>query len=628
MSGLAAKLAVGLLGICLAIPAGAAAASGELTPVGGSAWQAEPEFEIEWDPIAPPEPRRAVYRIYDSRLRPRIDHSRPLADLLTTVRVPETPDAYLLEAWLENGSGGEGPHSMTVLRFDDSAPPPPRVDPLPPWVPGIDPVVVRAGRSPDPPTPSGTRGFAVSADRGGGSMPCARLDRCLASELDLADGEGGTVSLGTLPEGLNFVRVVAVSGSGVPSPATTTAVRVDGSAPVPSLDGRPAGWSNRPVPVTAKARDALSGMAARGPGGPFTAIAVDGAAPTRAPGDSVEAWVAGSGIHVVEYFARDAVGNLGRGGGPVAIRIDEDAPSVAFAAAQDPTEPERVEATVSDGLSGPSSHRGWIGIRLRGTRASFKPLPTRNAGNRLVARWDSDADPPGTYELVAVGYDAAGNSATGSSRSRGARMVLVNPLKAQAELAAGISRRRFAGRLRRAGGGPLAGREVLVTETFRPGSVPRQRTTAVETGRTGAFSLRLGPGPSREIVARFDGSGLLSRAASPRTRLDVSTGVRLRASAASARIGGEPIVFSGEVRHRGAATVAGLPVELQFRFRGDGWRGFRTVETDRRGRFRYRYRFSDDDSRGVRFQFRAYVKGREGWPYGPGTSRPVLVRGI
>ncbi|HWJ43501.1 MAG TPA: hypothetical protein VNR67_08715, partial [Solirubrobacterales bacterium] len=91
--------------------------------------------------------------------------------------------------------------------------------------------------------------------------------------------------------------------------------------------------------------------------------------------------------------------------------------------------------------------------------------------------------------------------------------------------------------------------------------------------------------------------------------------------------GGRPIVFSGRIRRRGAATVANLPVELQFRFRGGTWSGFRTVEADAQGRFRYRYRFSDDDSRGVRFQFRAHVKGREGWPYGPGTSRPVNVTG-
>jgi hypothetical protein len=68
-------------------------------------------------------------------------------------------------------------------------------------------------------------------------------------------------------------------------------------------------------------------------------------------------------------------------------------------------------------------------------------------------------------------------------------------------------------------------------------------------------------------------------------------------------------------------------VELQFRYPGAGWSGFRTVQTDAHGRFRYAYRFSDDDSRGVRFQFRAYAKGREGWPYEPAASRPIAVTG-
>ncbi|HEY3435868.1 MAG TPA: hypothetical protein VGK41_09475, partial [Solirubrobacterales bacterium] len=177
------------------------------------------------------------------------------------------------------------------------------------------------------------------------------------------------------------------------------------------------------------------------------------------------------------------------------------------------------------------------------------------------------------------------------------------------------------------GGGLLAGQDVLVTETFAAGSRPHQRTSVVKTDRDGAFSLRLGPGPSRDVVTRFTGTSLLSRATSDAAHIEAATKVRLRSSAATARVGGRPVVFGGRVGHRGAATVAGLPVELQFRFRGSDWSEFRTVETDARGRFRYRYRFSDDDSRGVRFQFRAHVKGREGWPYGPGTSRPVKVTG-
>jgi hypothetical protein len=46
------------------------------------------------------------------------------------------------------------------------------------------------------------------------------------------------------------------------------------------------------------------------------------------------------------------------------------------------------------------------------------------------------------------------------------------------------------------------------------------------------------------------------------------------------------------------------------------------------GRFRYAYRFSDDDSRGARFQFRAFASAQNDWPYEPGSSGPVAVLGV
>ena len=72
---------------------------------------------------------------------------------------------------------------------------------------------------------------------------------------------------------------------------------------------------------------------------------------------------------------------------------------------------------------------------------------------------------------------------------------------------------------------------------------------------------------------------------------------------------------------------AGLPVSLQFRLGEGAWSEFRTVQTDSRGRFDYPYSFTDDDSRGVRFQFRAISIGQPGWPYAPGISAPVRVSG-
>jgi len=619
-------LLAALLTLSLSTPAETAAASGELSTTAGSSWQATRTFAIEWDPVAPADPIYAFYRFYDSQGQVAQAFRRPIALMLKDIEVPPLPDAYTLEAWLESGSGERGAPSTAILRFDNAPPSPPELDSPPNWIVGTEPVVVGVEGSSDPPPLSGVGGYAISVDRGSGSSPCAQPDHCFGADIDLAGGEGGSLQLGTLPEGVHFVRAVAVSGAGVPSQLATATVRVDGSAPDLSLEGAPAGWSSRPVLVTARAADSLSGMTAAGPLGPFTAIAVDGAAPARAPGGAVSAWVGSSGAHSVEYFARDAAGNLSSSARST-VRIDEDPPLAVFAAAQDPAEPERIEATVSDPLSGPSQDRGSIGIRLSGSHARFEPLPTRNAGDRLVAHWDSDSYPPGKYEFLAIGYDAAGNSGAGTNRARGGRMVLVNPLKAQVELRAGLSRRRFTGSLHRIGGGRIAGQDVVVTETFAAGSKPRQRLTVVSTDREGAFALHLKAGPSRDVVARFAGTPLLSRAASSLAYIDSPTKVRMRSSAPTARVGGKPIVFTGKVAHRGAATVAGLPVELQFRFRGGAWSEFRTVEADPRGRFRYRYRFSDDDSRGVRFQFRAQIKGREGWPYGPGTSRPVSVTG-
>jgi hypothetical protein len=100
--------------------------------------------------------------------------------------------------------------------------------------------------------------------------------------------------------------------------------------------------------------------------------------------------------------------------------------------------------------------------------------------------------------------------------------------------------------------------------------------------------------------------------------------VRLRASAGSAKVGGAPLIFAGKVV---VPPAGGKSVELQFRLPGQDWTEFRTVQTDTGGHFRYAYRFSDDDSRGVRFQFRAYAPAQDDWPYEPGGSRPVIVLG-
>ena len=71
----------------------------------------------------------------------------------------------------------------------------------------------------------------------------------------------------------------------------------------------------------------------------------------------------------------------------------------------------------------------------------------------------------------------------------------------------------------------------------------------------------------------------------------------------------------------------GLSVELEFRLSGLPWAQVRTVQTDAAGRFAYPYSFSDDDSAGVRFLFRAFVPATGDWPFVPATSRPLAVTG-
>jgi hypothetical protein len=622
---------------------------------GEADWHAEAAFELEWDQeeVSSLYKRTVAYRLYDSdgalvggptrQPVPRNDDHPQLV-----LEVPPAAGVYTLEAWLENADGARGDSAWAKLRFDDSVPAAPAPEDPPTWLAAHARAVLRIGHPQAPLPLSGIRGYAISLDEGSGRSPCAAVERCSLIELDLPGGIGDdAIDLGPLPEGTTFARVVAVSGSGIASPPATAVFHVDTSPPQLSLRGLPGGWATGPVRLTAVAGDRLSGMAAAGSAGPFTAIRVDDSLPVIARGNEASAVVAGAGVHRIAFYARDAAGNVedgqaGRAPAAIAtVAIDEEAPRVLFAPTQDPEEPERIEAVVSDSLSGPSPDRGTIALRAVGSSGRYRELPTRVVGNRLLARWDSDAYRPGRYEFLATGFDRAGNAGTGGNRRSGPKMVLVSPLKSPVRMEAGFgdrygaarrvpfgSRVLFGGRLSSRAGAPAAGLEVAVTETFVAGSEPSRRTTVVRTGPDGAFSLRLAPGPGRDVSAAFAGTRTLTRASAPAVHLGVFAAVGLRVSSPTARVGGAPVVFSGSVGRVGTAPRhEGLPVELQFRFPGSGWREFRTVRTDRRGRFRYAYRFSDDDSRGVRFRFRAYVPQREGWPYEPAFSHPVVVSG-
>ncbi len=620
---------------------------------GEASWHPVDDFRLDWDrPTGQPRASAVHYLVRDEAGEIVLPAQRIAGEVgvIRHIHVRSGPGVYRAEVWLEGPNGETGPVATAGLRLDDVAPKP--AHPIGPsgWIAADAPAVVRIGHPASPLPISGIRGYAVSIDQGTGGEPCQGPTVCTPAETDLDGGiDDDTISLRLLPEGLSFARVVAVSGSGMRSAAVgTTSVRVDATYPEVELRGLPQGWSDRPVRLTAAASDALSGMAAAGPAGPYTAIAVDGRPPTMAAGDSVSATAMGDGAHRIAFYARDAAGNVadGEAGAPrpsqALVRIDETAPHAAFARAQAPSEPERIEATVTDSLSGPDPARGAIAIRPAGSRRPFEQLSTAVARGRLVAHWESDDYPAGTYEFRATAYDSAGNSSTGERRLGGARMVLSNPVKEATEVVSGFGGRRlvrvrtvpygrgtaFSGRLSAGSGAPLRDLSVSVTETFAVGANPVRRETLARTRPDGTFLVHLAPGPTRRVEAAFAGSRLLSASSGPPARFAVRSSIRLRASAATARIGGAPIAFSGRVGQLDASIpAAGLPVELQFRLAGSEWSEFRTVQTDAAGRFRYAYAFSDDDSRGVRFQFRAHLPRQEGWPYEPAGSRPVLITG-
>lgn len=645
--------AIALAAYCSAAPVAHAAPAQpiDLRVDGGEDnWHAERQFALRW--TNPPGPIVAAhYRLLDPQGQILIGDARLpwAATSVEHLSVPPAPGIYRAEAWLEDGSGAVGPPQAAQLRFDDARPG--HVEPLP--VPGwigraAFPYTVRLGHPAGPLPISGILGYAVSVEGSPAGEPCPGGGACEESAIDLRDGiEGDSLALEEMPEGVNYLHAVAVSGSGMPSavPGSAT-VRVDKTDPVTQIAGVPSGWSSKPLTLTANASDAASGMGSVGPGGPFTAIRIDGGAPTVAAGASVTATVIASGVHAVDYYARDAAGNVNDGGisnglrnhppRTALVRIDRDPPTLAFAATQNPLDPERIEVRAADAHSGLDLSRGSIAVRRLGSGERFAELPTELLAGLLRARWDSSAYPAGEYEFRATAFDRAGNAVATSSRADGAPMRLRGPLKSAVRLVTGSRSRAirygrgtwFGGRLIGGRRTPLAGTAVRVIERFAGGSAPAERLSIARTDASGRFGLHLAAGPSRQVIAEVAPTATTRSASSDPLTVTVRTRLVLRVSATAAKIGGAPVVFRGKVATGGASLPAdGKVVQLQFRLPGLPWSEFRTVRTDRYGRFRYAYRFADDDSRGVRFQFRAYAPAQAGWPFEPAGSLPVSVLG-
>ncbi len=357
--------------------------------------------------------------------------------------------------------------------------------------------------------------------------------------------------------------------------------------------------------------------------------------------------VPAAGTYTLALWLRDEAGNEAPASAiAVPLRFDDVAPKLAFAAGSGGAEPEQLSVEVDDADSGPAAgtisfHRadsqGWTELttKLRGGSTAgaaqlVAPLP------ELV---------PGTYLFRAEASDAAGNTAATTLRADGTQMAIrrVAPAavaKAKtrlfARLRGGHGRGEaltipfgapalISGRLTRADGAGIAGRELRLTARPSRGALAPVADLTVSTGERGGFELRLPPGPSRRVSVLFPGDAGLDAAARPSLNLRVRSGVSLRVTPARLRTG-QALRLSGRVRSRGAPIPRrGKLVAIQYlEEETRRWRPVLVTRTDHGGRFRAHYRFRYV-SGAASIRLRATVLAEERWPYAPGSSRPVTV---
>jgi hypothetical protein len=369
-------------------------------------------------------------------------------------------------------------------------------------------------------------------------------------------------------------------------------------------------------------------------------------------------FVPAPGLYSLQLWLRDEAGNAAPSSAvEIPLRFDDVPPGVAFAVSEGPDIPTQIRAAVSDAHSGPAA--GTISYRRLNAEA-WVELPTKpqsdGAGKAtLIARTPELA--PGTYVFRVDAVDGAGNTNSTTLRADGTEMALrktpppvaPNRTAAPVKPAPRSKTRLFArlrgghgrgdaltvpfaapallsGRLTRADGAGIGGRELRIVSRPSHGALALAATATVVTGERGGFELRLGPGPSRRVAVSFTGDGALGPATRPSLDLRVRSGVSLEAAPLSLRTG-QSLRLNGRVRGRGAAIPRrGKLVAIQYlEAATHRWRPVLVTRSDHGGRFRAHYRFRYVDG-AASIRLRATALAEERWPYAAGSSRPVTVR--
>ena len=376
-----------------------------------------------------------------------------------------------------------------------------------------------------------------------------------------------------------------------------------------------------------------------------------------APGANIAAipdrFVPAPGPYSFHLWLRDEAGNDAPSSAlEVPLRFDDVPPGVAFAASESAEIPEQIAAVVSDVHSGPAA--GTISYRRLNVE-SWTELPTKlqaeaEAGKATLTARTPDLA-PGTYVFRAEVADGAGNMTSTTLRADGTEMALRKtppPVAPKVALPPREKTRLFArlrgghgrgdqltvpfgapaivsGRLTRADGAGIAGRELRVVARPSRGALATTAAAAVTTGARGGFELRLQPGPSRQITVSYPGDAGLEGASRPSLDLRVRSGVSLEVAPLSLQTG-QSLRLTGRVRSRGAPVPRrGKLIAIQYlEAATHRWRPVLVTRSDHGGHFHAHYRFRYVDGAAA-IRLRATALAEERWPFAPGSSAPVSV---
>jgi hypothetical protein len=472
-----------------------------------------------------------------------------------------------------------------------------------------------------------------------------------ALRVPCVNGPGSlTVDTGSLGEGSQVMALQAEDAAGNVGGSPPVSVRIDNTAPgaVPiSIEGG-ATWRNRNdfdirwINPDEGDRAPIAASQFR-----LCAMGRSDCITDRRPGavDHLNNMtVPGPGEWDLRVWREDAAGNHepANASVPVTLRYDPEPPDLGF---EDPSasDPTLISVLVTDKVSGLAS--GQIELSAEGS-GTWQSLSTRQEGNRLIARVDDAALPPGPYVLRATAHDRATNQNSTQSRLDGRPMTVNLPLRSPTRVHAGVVARRskhrargrrrqtfldqririslgheirLAGVVKTHDGRPLAYAPVHVL--YRTTNSPERELAVLRTDLRGRFAYVSRASASAVLRVAYQGSGTTLPSQREVTLL-VPAGSTVHAQPRRV-LNGRTVTFTGQVRSL-PIPAGGKLVELQVVLSGR-WQTFRTVRTDASGAWGIRYRFRR--SCGVlSYRFRTRLPAEAGYPFESGHTRAVSVR--